>query len=95
MKAGPFSIGSTCWNGLSKFVEETGEALQLLGKLIATGGNPKHWDGSDLRARLEEETADVIAAATYFARKNLDGERVGARVAEKLAQFQAWDEEQR
>jgi len=93
MKAGPFSIGSTCWNGLSKFVEEMGEALQLLGKLIATGGNPKHWDGSNLRARLEEETADVLAAAIYFAKKN--GLDTAARVEEKLAQFEAWDEEQR
>jgi hypothetical protein len=47
--AGPYSIGSTVWPGLSKLVEEMGEVGQVVGKLIATGGDPAHRDGTDLR----------------------------------------------
>ena len=62
MSAGPYSIGSNVWAGLSKLIEEMGEAGQAVGKLIATSGETAHWAGTDLRQRPPAETADVAAA---------------------------------
>lgn len=42
MAEGPYGIGSTVWPGLAKVTEECGELLQLLGKIIARGGNLDH-----------------------------------------------------
>lgn len=54
------------WPGMSKLIEEMGELNQVLGKLMATGGEPEHWDGTDLHDRLAEEVADVLAAVEFF-----------------------------
>jgi hypothetical protein len=35
----PFAIGSDAWPGTSKLLEEQGELVQVLGKLMATGGH--------------------------------------------------------
>lgn len=94
--AGPFSIGSDCWPGLAKLAEECGELVQVLGKLIATNGEIAHWDGSDLRLRVQEELADVLAAARFFVARNaLDRSAVGHRASEKEALFWGWDDEAR
>lgn len=88
-----FSIGGFPWPGLSKIVEEIGELLQVAGKLIATGGSIAHWDGTDLRARLLEELADVLAACQFFIEANeLDADALRARTAVKLARFRRWHE---
>jgi len=90
-----FAIGSKLWPGLSKLIEEAGEVQQVCGKLIATGGDANHWDGSNLRARLEEEIADLTAALAFVGQaNNLDIHRVEARVREKLALFNKWHEAQ-
>lgn len=88
MSAGPYSIGSSNWPGLSKLAEEAGETLQVIGKLMATGGEEQHWDGSDLRVRLAEEIADLMAACMFVVTTN--GLGVDARVNEKLQLFHEW-----
>ena len=37
-----FGIGSATWPGLAKTMEEAGEVLQLLGKIVARGGDLDH-----------------------------------------------------
>lgn len=45
-----FAIGSPVWPGLSKLAEEAGETLQVVGKLMGTGGESAHWDDQWHRA---------------------------------------------
>jgi len=90
-----FAIGSKLWPGISKLIEEAGEVQQVCGKLIATGGVEEHWDGSNLRARLEEEVADLTAALAFVGQvNNLDIHRVEVRAAEKLELFHKWHKAQ-
>lgn len=90
-----FAIGSETWPGTSKLIEEMGELGQVLGKLIATGGETEHWDGSDLRRRSEEEAGDVLAALEFFVETNgLRLHVIDARFARKLALFRQWHREQ-
>jgi NTP pyrophosphatase (non-canonical NTP hydrolase) len=75
-----FAIGSETWPGISKLVEELGEVAQVAGKLIATGGEVRHWDGTDLRTRLEDELADLEAAIKFVMQHNrLDADRIAER----------------
>lgn len=86
-----FAIGSPRWPGIAKLDEEAGEVLQVIGKLMGTGGETNHWDGTDLQARLIEEIGDVLAACEFVVSVNhLDHESVNARRAEKLALFYRW-----
>jgi len=95
MSAGAFSIGGRTWPGLSKLIEEAGEVLQVAGKLIATGGLAQHWDGSNLRERLQEELGDLTAAVRFFARvNNLDEDVIARRAREKEKTFWQWHTEQ-
>jgi hypothetical protein len=95
MGAGPYSIGSDRWPGLSKLIEEMGEVGQVAGKLIATSGETAHWDGSDLRQRLLEETADLAAAIDFVTTINgLATDEWHARYRDKLALFAKWHREQ-
>jgi NTP pyrophosphatase (non-canonical NTP hydrolase) len=83
------------WPGLSKLIEEMGEAGQVAGKLLATGGEAAHWDGTDLRQRLSEETADVAAAIDFVTAVNgLDTPEWRERRQKKAAQFRKWHHEQ-
>lgn len=96
--SGDFSIGGRVWPGASKVVEEAGELLQVLGELIATHGHTTHFDGSDLRARLVDELADVEAAMRFFREVNLTPEertRIETRGIEKHALFHAWHQQER
>lgn len=84
-----FAIGDDQWPGLSKLSEEAGEVVQVIGKLMGTGGKANHWDGTDLRQRLIEEIGDILAACEFVIElNNLDG--VGKRRYEKLALFHKW-----
>lgn len=94
--AGPYCIGSDKLNGLSKLIEESGEMLQTLGKMIAIGSMGDHWDGTNLKDRVEDEIADVLAAIKFFAEKNgLDHEKMRVRKLEKYDTFCQWDHEQK
>jgi len=80
---------------MSKLIEEMGELGQVFGKLMGTGGEAKHWDGSNLRERVVEELADVYAAIQFFAANNLTLEEQHAwaeRVATKRRRFDGWHE---
>lgn len=92
MSAGPYSIGSSKWPGLSKLIEECGEVLQVAGKLIASNGNTAHWDGSDLAERLTEELGDLQAAIGFVVGHNplIDGDRVKRRAEGKADLFIEW-----
>jgi NTP pyrophosphatase (non-canonical NTP hydrolase) len=93
--AGPYSIGSDHWPGLSKLIEECGEVIQVAGKIIATNGETAHWDGTDLRERLQDELGDLVAAVAFVGERNhLDQDRVLARVDEKSDLFDRWHVEQ-
>jgi hypothetical protein len=86
-----FAIGSPAWPGLSKITEESGEVLQVIGKLLGTGGQTAHWDGTDLLVRLIEEVGDVLAACDFVVSANaLNADAIGARRAQKLALFWQW-----
>ncbi len=89
--SGDFSIGSAVWPGISKLLEECGELTQVAGKLLGSGGATRHWDGTDLRQRLEEELADLEAAILFLKQHNeLDTGAIAVRVAKKLALFNQW-----
>ena len=90
-----FAIGSKVWPGLSKLIEEAGEVQQVCGKLIGTGGDAAHWDGTDLRERLEEEIADLIAACEFVRSANqLDRAKIEKRITDKMRLFSQWHRSQ-
>lgn len=69
-------------------IEETGELIQVLGKLIGTGGQSAHWDGTDLRDRLIAELGDVRAAIDFFIDANdLPLSAITERAAQKHAEY--------
>lgn len=91
-----YAIGSDIWPGLSKLNEEAGEVVQVIGKIMGTGGKSAHWDGAgDLKKRLEEEIADVMAACHFVMEHNqLDLAEIGRRALVKKARFDEWHKEQ-
>jgi NTP pyrophosphatase (non-canonical NTP hydrolase) len=91
----PFGIGAEVWPGLAKAAEEAGELLQVVGKLIATGGEPAHYDGSDLRMRLVEECGDLLAAIGYLTAANGIADEVAERATRKRDLFQSWHDTER
>lgn len=96
--AGPYSIGSEIWPGLSKLVEECGEVLEVAGKLIATGGEVRHWGrNTSLAQLLQDEIADVMAACHFIVEVNpehLDIDEVYRRVHDKVTKFRGWHQQQ-
>ena len=96
MTIAKFAIGALVWPGISKLVEEAGEVVQVGGKLLGTDGVEDHWDGSNLRLRLEDEIADLLAAITFVTQENnLDDPRIQERMMGKLLQFHEWHRDQR
>lgn len=90
-----FAIGDRDWPGISKLVEESGEVLQVCGKLIATAGEVAYYDGSNLRDDLQDELGDQLAAIEFVIQKcGLDYQRIQARAATKLRKFREWHREQ-
>lgn len=88
---GPYSIGSDRVNGLSKLIEECGEVVQAAGKVIGLGSLGPHWDGTNLETRLEEELADLLAAADFvIVRNGLDRRAIEARRVAKRDRFETW-----
>lgn len=90
----PFNFGSETWPGLSKLVEELGELQQVLGKIMAVGGEAEHYDGSDLRQRFLEEAGDVLASLRFVLRE--EGFRpidVEPRARSKAELFNKWHRE--
>lgn len=92
--AGPYSIGSDVWPGLSKLIEEAGEVIQVGGKLMQRAGSTDHWSG-DLRQMAVDEIGDLYAALDFFVDKNptLSRWEIAKRRFEKQVLFQAWHKE--
>jgi NTP pyrophosphatase (non-canonical NTP hydrolase) len=92
-----FFIGADVWPGLSKLIEEAGEVVQVCGKLIATGGEPKHYDGTNLEHRLADELGDLLAAAECVITHSSPAfaSRVLERYQQKLQLFNRWHVAQR
>ena len=92
-----FSIGGKKWPGISKLIEEMGEVAQVCGKLIGSRGEENHWDGTNLRRRLEDELADLTAAIRFVQQSNgLNANAIADRARVKLILFDGWhDSEQR
>jgi len=86
-------------NGLAKLSEESGELLQVAGKmlqypLLQTAGNMTHPDGTNLRATMQEEMGDLMAALDFVRVKlELDQQAIIDRWQSKLRLFQQWDSE--
>ena len=86
-----FHIGAAEWPGISKLIEESGEVQQVCGKLIASEGKKEHWDGTDLKCRLEEELGDLLAAIDFVMTEcGLSDDRILFRCQEKTALFRKW-----
>lgn len=79
-------------NGLPKLCEELGELQQVCGKKLAYYHTDIHPDGKgSLKARMEEEMADVLAATAFVSERfMLDQDAINKRAAEKLALFHRW-----
>ena len=89
--SGDFSIGSNVWPGISKLIEECGETVQVCGKLLGSRGQVAHWDGSDLKERLEEEIADLLAAIDFVSiRCGLNSAAIIDRRVRKKVLFDQW-----
>jgi len=94
MSSDDFSIGSKKWPGISKLVEEAGEVQQVCGKLIGARGETLHWDGTNLRQRLEEELGDLVAAIGFVIERNgLNEDAIERRSVEKHKLFWDWQGE--
>ena len=97
-----FRISSKRWAGLGKFVEESGELNEIIGKLVATHGgkvgplgDKDYWDGRDLVAEFEDEVADVLAVLSFIIDHNpqLNKSRIINRAGTKYARFLGWRKE--
>ncbi len=89
---GPYMLGAELWPGLSKLLEECGEVQQVVGKIIGIGGDDVlHWDGSNLRERLQEELADLYAAIEFVVACNaLDSDTIDRRAEQKYNRYYDW-----
>lgn len=89
-----FQLNSQKWPGLAKLTEESGEVLQIVGKLIANGGQDQHWDGTNLRDQIQEELGQLLAAITFVCEHcNLDKEVVERNFETKTALYEKWRKE--
>lgn len=79
---------TTTANGLAKLVEECGELQQVAGKTLARIGPESPGPSGSLRTRLEEEMADMLAAADFVAGTlQLDRAHIEARREAKRRKF--------
>ena len=61
-------------------------------KIAALGNMGIHWDGTNLKQRLEEEIADVLAACRFIKEKHrLDLDLIRGRAENKYDLYQRWD----
>lgn len=83
------------FNGLAKLVEECGELTQIAAKKMNYPDTDEHPDGKgSMKRRLEEEIADVLAAAKMVSEQyGLDDDFIVNRWQLKLSMFKKWVEE--
>lgn len=80
--------------GLHKLVEESGELQQVVGKILAYPEG-EHPDGAgNLRSRMQEELADVLACCAFVIEKmDLNAEFINKRKWQKISKYKKWDAE--
>ncbi len=80
--------------GVAKLIEECGELQQVLGKKLAWWDTDEpHWDGTDLRVRLQDEMGDVLAAIDFVVGQlALNPQAIQDRVIAKGELFDTWQE---
>lgn len=89
-----FAFGDKEWPGIGKLIEECAEVGEVCGKLMMTRGGTYHWNGYDLKERLVEEIADVMAAAKFVIDHcGLDRDEVEDRCRRKYQKFERWHTE--
>lgn len=77
-------------DGLIKLAEECGELIQAAMKKVACPDDI-HWDGSNLKERLEDEIADVRAACSFVANYfELSYDRMADRYDMKRELYDYW-----
>ena len=84
--SGDFAIGSNVWPGTAK-------VITVMGKLIATKGQVRYWDGKPLDERLVEELADTLAAIHFFFAFSMTSEQneaVEKRLGKKMRKYCTW-----
>lgn len=88
----PYGIGSDEFPGFSKLIEEQGETLTELGKIMGAQSMEEHWDGKGrLKTRLENEIADLEAAIKFVRKHNdLDYRKIEKRILKKFDKFERW-----
>lgn len=75
-------------------VEEAGEILQMLGKLMGSRGDDIHWNVRSLKANIEDEIADLMAACKFVIEMcHLRVEHIETRMQRKLELFRQWHKE--
>lgn len=92
-----FAFGDKEWPGVAKLNEESGELVQVIGKLMMTHGERAYWEGVDLRQCLMDEMADQKAAIDFVMDHVLTPEEATAvmeRAKRKRALFERWHAEQ-
>lgn len=91
----PFAIGSKVWPGLGMLVKTAGALSLEAGKLMSTGGLTYHWDGSNVKERIEEELGNMLAAIGFFlfANPSLNIEEIERRRLNMLDTFKRWQTE--
>jgi NTP pyrophosphatase (non-canonical NTP hydrolase) len=100
MSAGPpnFQFSSPVWPGLAKLSEECGEVVQVIGKIVGTGGTMRFRDGQTVdRSRMVDELADLFAAARFVADHALthqEHDAMNDRIGTKSALFERWRAEE-
>src|SRR5688572_24432748 len=98
-----YAIASPTWPGLAKLLEECGEVIQVLAKLMVAPDLDHTWTHpsgattgwGDLSDPLHEELGDLYAALTFFVQHNpqIDEDRYTERATEKYNTFTRWHEE--
>lgn len=79
-------------NGLTKVIEECGELVQVAAKMIAYPDREHPDAKGDLRERLQDEIADVMASIDFVTEKlGLDLNAITMRADMKCARFAKWD----
>lgn len=80
-----------CADGLAKLIEECGELQQVAAKKLAYFSTDNHPDGSDLKQRMLEEIADVMAAAEFvIVQFGINRREVEKRIQRKYDLFSEW-----